>query len=165
MKKYAVPIFILLYCLASKNTYLCTVAPQSLFFVSAVSHSGILDADIIKNPHGKALKGALICTVGFAVSMLLTIISAEKTTLSHIALASVAFGSYLCFYSVLLLMHKNKKNKERMRRICVLCAVLPCFSSVTKDSGPSEASAIAVISLGCILFGIAIYSIRCKHKQ
>ena len=133
MKKYAVPIFILLYCLISKNTYLCTVAPQSLFFISAITKSGILDTDSTEIPYGKAVKGALLCVVGFAVSMLLAIISAERTTLSHISLVCATFGSYFCFYSLLLLMHKSGKNKERMRRICVLCAILPCFSSVTKE--------------------------------
>lgn len=130
MKK--ILLLLLVYCLLSKNSFTSSVTVQSVFFVAALIKSGIFDKKKIVTKKS-FLTGTFILLSGFAVSAVLTLFCAEHRIPFYINLALTAFCLYLCFYSIIHLIRRQRNRTDELKTTTLICTVLPSISSIGYD--------------------------------
>ncbi len=153
-------LFIVICCILGKNSFICAVVLQSVFFIAAILKCGIFS---VKENHknsnirqGNVIIGALIIMSGFALSAALTLHSAGVDTPDFMVLSFLTVNLYLCFYSLLVIMHLHGKSSQKLKITTLICTLFPCITSISDLPKTSPVFYAILPILGSILLYIAL---------
>ena len=152
-------LFLLIFCLLTKNGFVSSVTVQSVFFVSALIKSGVFTNK--KNISAKNIVcGAFILLCGFALSAILTRCSETDELARYPSLSLAAFGIYFIFYPFIIVMSEHSKAERAVRAVTLVCTMFPSIAAVFAE-GVSVLFSMTLVFFGCI----ALYFIAVKRKK
>lgn len=163
--------FILAYSIISKDGLICAVPLQSVFFVLALTKSGILgdlsgkDTYIGFSNRG-IFKGALCIMLGFALSLFLIILLINEDIYGFSLLSLLVMSLYFCFFGLHAIMLLLGKESKKIKNITIICTLFPCIASISGFKG-TDCLPITLILLviGSILFYISLAGVQKKNAD
>ncbi len=153
-------LFVVIYSILGKNSFVCAVVLQSVFFITALLKCGIFP-DKSNHKSGNirqknVITGTLIIMSGFALSAVLTLYSAGIDTPTFSGLCFLTTNLYLCFYSLLVIMYLCGKSPQKLKTVTLICTLFPCVGSISDFPKTSPVFYAILTILGSILLYIAL---------
>lgn len=116
-------LFMLILSLVFGKGLICFIPVQSLFFALALKkHS---ESSVF-------IKGTVLIFCGLSVSLILLFFSVKDVTefLYYCLISITVHSLYLCFFGIILLMIHLQNNKNQLKPVILLCAIIPCFAII-----------------------------------
>lgn len=165
-------VFIIVYCFISKDALICAIPLQSLFFVLALTKSGIL-LDLSKEQSQVSfsrlslIKGTMLIMTGFALSLVLIILFENTRLFDFAALSFLIMSLYFCFYGLHSVMLLCGKKAQNIKLITVICTLFPCIANISGFYAKSCISlALFLLTIGGVLLYVAFTLAQgCTHTR
>ncbi len=160
----SVLLFVVIYCILGKNSFICAVVLQSVFFITALLKCGIFsdkhNQKTTRILRRNILIGALIIISGFALSTVLILHSSGIDSPIFISLSFLTMNLYFCFYSLLIIMHLHGKSLQRLKTTTLICTLFPCITSISDPPKISPLFYAILPILGSTLLYAALFQAK-----
>ena len=128
--------FIIAYAFISRDGFVCTIPLQSVFFILALTKSGILqdlsrEDKCINFSKSGLIKGVLCIMAGFALSLLFIIIFTRENLFDFAVFSILIMSLYFCFFGVHSAMLICGKNPQNIKHITVISTLFPCIATIS----------------------------------
>lgn len=163
--------FIIAYAFISKDGFVCTIPLQSVFFILALTKSGILRDFSRKNKEvvfskSSLIKGALCLMAGFALSLLFIIVFTSKNLFDFAVFSVFVMSLYFCFFGIHSAMLVCGKNPQNIKSITIISTLFPCTATI---SGFKVSSCLTLSAVLFVISGLLFYfsfvnaQSQCRH--